>query len=370
MKFNAFISYNKKDKKFAKKLQRRLERFTFPEAVREAMGKDEAFRLRIFRYETDLVTHDLYEGLREELDRSEYLIVVCSPFSAKSEWVGDEVDHFIKTGRANKIIPVIISGKPYTCGDDECFHDRLKEEYPKSLLGQDVRDAGDDPNFLGFVKVVAKLASMLSGVPDAFDSIWNRYRRRNIIQVSTAVIFGILILSAMAFAWQYNQSFDFPVNLKEINANANLPNIKRVKISLTSDDIEPRVQEVSGVGNVIVFKDLPGRVRGKSATLKMSGLHMLPVSVDVELGEPVIVKVERDTVECGDIRVCIVDEKYNRLKRKTVFIDGIQCETDEDGWVKLWIPFEKQCSTYTVECNGKVGKIKVPCTGTDAIMIK
>ena len=370
IKYNAFISYNHKDKKIAKKLQRKLERFPFSERLKDEMVKGDGYRFRIFRYETDLVAQNLDDGLREELDRSEYLIVVCSPNSAKSYWVGREIDHFINTGRAKKIIPVIISGTAYSCGEDECYHPKLKEEFPKSLLGQDVRDAGDDFRFMGFSKTVAKIASMLSGVPDAFDSIWNRYRRMHVMMMIAILLLGVLMSAIVFFAWNYNREFDVSVALKEVFQNSNLPDMKNISITLNAANMEPRSQTVVRGGDAIVFRDIPGRMKGKSATLNVSGIHIMQLSTDVKLRKSISVEVNRDTLEYGDVNISIIDDKFTILKKALVEIDGIQCRTDNEGYVKLRIPYSQQCSTYTVKYDDKIGKIKMPCTSTSAVMIE
>ena len=370
MKFNAFISYNHKDKRFARRLQRRLERMTFSDKMKTAMVKGDGYRFRIFRYETDLVTQNLDDGLKAELDRSEYLIVICSPNSAQSYWVGEEIEHFIKTGRANRIIPIIISGMPYSNAEDECYHQKLKAEFPKALLGQDIRDAGDDPNFLGFSKAVAKVASILSGVPDAFDSMWNRYRWLRIMTATAISILGILIFTSIHYAWKYNQEFDISVNIEEIYQNTNLPNLKNVVLTLRAEDMEPRHQTAANCSDVVVFKDIPGRMKGKAATLQTSGPHLVPHSTDVMLRESITSKVIRDTIEYGNINVSLIDNGFTLLKKAVVEIDGIQCISNDDGNVKLRIPYERQCSTYTISSNAKMGVIKMPCTSTEAIMLK
>ena len=51
----------------------------------------------VFIDELDLVGRDgsLSESLKGYLNDSQYLILICSPSSAKSPYVNDEVDYFI-----------------------------------------------------------------------------------------------------------------------------------------------------------------------------------------------------------------------------------------------------------------------------------
>ena len=81
-RYYAFISYNHRDEKVAKWLQSRLEHYKLPSVARKEIGEDVKIR-PVFRYVSDLGVAVLREKLREELDASKYLIVVCSPHSAK-----------------------------------------------------------------------------------------------------------------------------------------------------------------------------------------------------------------------------------------------------------------------------------------------
>ncbi len=77
----------------------------------------------------------LVDNLRQELDQSRFLIVVCSPNSAKPNaegrhWVNEEVERFCELGRADHVIPVIVEGTAETS-----LCPKIREE---GLLGLDV----------------------------------------------------------------------------------------------------------------------------------------------------------------------------------------------------------------------------------------
>ena len=111
--YYAFISYSHKDEKWAKWLQKRLEQYKLPSLIRKESGGRLPKHVRpIFRDQTDIGTGDLQQSLRSELEDSRYLIVVCSPNSAKSEWVDKEIRHFKDLGRGDRIIPFIVDGTP------------------------------------------------------------------------------------------------------------------------------------------------------------------------------------------------------------------------------------------------------------------
>lgn len=67
----------------------------------------------IFRDKTDLSSGVLWEQLKYQPEESEYLIVICSPRSARAEWVGQEITYFQELGRGKNIIPLIVDGEPH-----------------------------------------------------------------------------------------------------------------------------------------------------------------------------------------------------------------------------------------------------------------
>ena len=87
-KYYAFISYKREDEKWAKWLQNKLETYKLPSSLPVENGKEYPKTLRpCFRDKADLgETGDLSKILHDKLQKSQYLIVVCSPRSAKSGW--------------------------------------------------------------------------------------------------------------------------------------------------------------------------------------------------------------------------------------------------------------------------------------------
>ena len=102
---DAFISYSRRDSDFARKLNRALEEYRPPK------GLDVPQRnLQIFRDEEDFTGVEYHAAVRQHLESSAKLLVLCSPNSRKSEYVGDEIRHFAETNGAQNIIPILVSG--------------------------------------------------------------------------------------------------------------------------------------------------------------------------------------------------------------------------------------------------------------------
>ena len=108
-RYFAFVSYSSKDAKIAKSLQRRLETYKLPTTLRNELEAERGVKFPkrlspIFRDMTDLEASVLGRSIRRELEDSKFLIVVCSPNSATSAWVNQEVENFILMGRYDRII--------------------------------------------------------------------------------------------------------------------------------------------------------------------------------------------------------------------------------------------------------------------------
>jgi len=194
--YYAFISYKREDEKWAKWLQNKLESYRLPSVIRKEIPRLPKRIRPIFRDKTDLGAGMLTDSLRKELEKSQYLIVICSPQSAKSEWVGKEIDAFIEMGRANHIIPFIAEGIPNSNDEQECFHPVIKEKIPEAL-GISVNEIGKQQ---AFVKVAAKLLDL------RFDALWNRFLREQRKRRFIAVVIGLLCLIGIGFIWDYNRT--------------------------------------------------------------------------------------------------------------------------------------------------------------------
>lgn len=83
-KYIAFVSYSHEDKKIAKYVQSQLETFHLPTKLANIYPEFKRGIRPIFRDETDLNSGNLSDSLNANLQHSKYLIVICSPSSAKS----------------------------------------------------------------------------------------------------------------------------------------------------------------------------------------------------------------------------------------------------------------------------------------------
>jgi len=100
--YAAFISYRRTDpdRRWANWLHDRLETYRLPSKLAHTRGLPRRLG-RICQDDKEFPgSADLGAEVRDALDRSDWLIVVCSPRARASRWVAAEVEHFGLTGRA------------------------------------------------------------------------------------------------------------------------------------------------------------------------------------------------------------------------------------------------------------------------------
>ena len=110
--FDVFLSYSRKDEAFAGKIEEALKKYRLPKDVKTTGPTRN--RLTVFRDKQDLVPigGDYWKTIEHYLERSAYLVLVCSPNARASEYVNHEIKTFLQTHEANAIIPLLLSGRP------------------------------------------------------------------------------------------------------------------------------------------------------------------------------------------------------------------------------------------------------------------
>jgi tetratricopeptide (TPR) repeat protein len=217
-KYRAFISYSHADTTWAKWLHRGLEGFRIDKDLvgRETSTGTIPKSLRpIFRDRDDFTAgHSLTEQTLAALDASRALIVICSPASAKSRYVTEEIRLFKVQHPERPVIPLIVGGRP---GDPklECFPRSLKFKLTAKgqigkrtaeLLAADAREDGDGKR-LALAKTVAGLLGVSA------DEIYRRAereaRRKGRVRNGVLAVLAFLAIAATSsavYAWQQLQT--------------------------------------------------------------------------------------------------------------------------------------------------------------------
>jgi hypothetical protein len=158
MQYFAFILYSRSDRQWGDWLANRLDRYIVPEEYRGTelpgdtiVGK---YIRPVFRHREPLTpSSHLNDKIHEAIRESQYLIVLCSPQAAKSEWVNRVVKSFILAGKGRSIRVAIVDGAPYASHhEQQCFPPALLDGIEPGAA--DLRETGDGRE-RAFVKIVA-----------------------------------------------------------------------------------------------------------------------------------------------------------------------------------------------------------------------
>ena len=170
-RYRAFLSYSHRDKALGKWLHSALEAYRIDKDLvgRETAAGPIPDTLRpIFRDREDFSAgHSLTAQTLAALEASQFLVVLCSPNAARSQYVNEEIRRFKTLDRAERVIPVIVGGKP---GDpeDECFPPALRfklgpdgslTDEREEPIAADARPEGDGKE-IAKQKVVAGLLGL------------------------------------------------------------------------------------------------------------------------------------------------------------------------------------------------------------------
>ena len=212
MRYRAFLSYSHADASWARWLLRRLENYRVPARLVGTPGIDGPIPARLgamFRDRDELPSAgDLSSTIREALDQSGTLVVVCSPAAAQSQWVNAEVEAFRSSGRGARVLCFIVDGDPGSRSSSnydsalDCFPPALLQPDASGVrrepLAADARAAGD-----GRERAFLKLVAGLLGV--GYDTLAQREaqrRNRKLAIVAAASLAGMAIALALAAtAW-------------------------------------------------------------------------------------------------------------------------------------------------------------------------
>lgn len=195
-RYRAFISYSKLDQRHAKRLHSALETYRVPKGIAVDLPRDRRLG-RFFRDDDEMgASTDLGATLREALDASENLIVICSPHSARSRWVNAEIVHFKDSGK--RLFAVVADGIPNST-------DPESNGFPPALASQPAGEEllserhteplGIDLRKESFQRARIRLVAGLLGI--SFDSLWQREKRRTMKRRAVAAVVSLVLISVI-----------------------------------------------------------------------------------------------------------------------------------------------------------------------------
>lgn len=196
--YDAFISYRHTplDIYMAEKLHTMLEHFKLPKfADKSAIEKTRIER--VFRDKDELpVSDNLSESIREALEKSRYLIVICSKNTPESKWVEREIELFSQMHGRDKILAVLIEGEPEEafpyalCHETDPVTGEVKEVEP---LAADVRASSKRQQINALKGELLRLvAPILSCKYDDLKQRHKEYKFRRTLAWGTVI--GIILM--------------------------------------------------------------------------------------------------------------------------------------------------------------------------------
>ena len=209
MGYDAFISYSHAaDARLAPALQTALHRFAKPWWKLRAIN--------VFRDETSLsAAHDLSGSLRSALEEARFFILLASPGSAQSKWVGRQVKFWLERKSVENILIVLTEGHIAWDEPASDFDWSITDALPRALAGRFTAEplwvdlawahsaqhlSSRDPRFQ---QAIARLAAPLHGKSldeIAGEEVRQHKKTRRLARSAVAAI-GALAAAAAIGAW-------------------------------------------------------------------------------------------------------------------------------------------------------------------------
>ena len=354
-KYFAFISYNSKDTEWGKRVQRKLEHYRMPATLCSEHGWKRTPIKPVFFAPTDIQPGGLTEELQERLRASRNLIVICSPNSAKSEWVGKEIEFFHHLGRTKQIHFFIVDGAPHSGNPDkECFNPIVESLGLPEILGANINEQNLTYPFTNipcpwlnkqraYVQLISKLLDV------EFDAIWQRHKRQLALKIISWILGGILVLTALLGIYITNQPVDVKVHLNEMSFhNTNLPPLHDAIITMTLEN-ETKTDTAKSLDNSILFANLPHRFLNKRVRVQVECENFLPVDTTFILSHEVYIGIHRNPDVYGIVRFKLWNPNTERTRENVeINIDGYHAVSNDSGVISLFIPLEYQNEKYHI----------------------
>ena len=372
-KYFAFISYNSRDTEWGKRVQKKLEHYRMPATLCRERGWERKPISAVFFAPTDIQPGGLTEELQERLKASRNLIVICSPNSAKSEWVGKEIEFFHQLGRTKQIHFFIVDGVPHSGNlDTECFNPIVDTLGLPEILGANIHEKIYLWPWLNKERAYVQLVSKLLGVE--FDAIWQRHKRQLIRNIIAWAIGALIVLATLIGVWLSSQPVDIEVRLNEATVhNDNLPPLENAVITMMLDN-EIKVDTVRSLDSGTIFKNIPHRFINSEVCVRVECQNYLTTDTIMVLSDHLSVDVRHDPEVFGRVRFRLWNPDTEQTSPNTeVNVDGHSVKSDANGYVMLSVPLSEQKTAYPVSSLAITlvdDTVNLPCGSDDVVLFK
>lgn len=208
-KYDAFISYrhNDLDKFVAENLHRLIETYKMPKPVVEKYNITDNDVRRVFRDQDELpLSSNLEKPIIEALEKSRFLIVICSPRLKESVWCKKEIESFIKMHGRSHILCVLVEGEPKDSFPEilQYYEEEVKDKsgkkeikkIPCEPLAMDVRGNSKKEIYKKLKEELIRVIAPMYNLD--YDDIKRRHEERELKR--KAKIFKIIAIVSILFA--------------------------------------------------------------------------------------------------------------------------------------------------------------------------
>ncbi len=386
-RYFAFISYKSDDLREAWALKKKLDNYRLPSVLCKQYEKDRKPTREAFLDKTNIQPGDLTQELKNNLDNSRYLIVICSPRSAKSPYVTAEIEHFTREGRENEMFLLIIESDPGNI--ESSFNPAIKEAErrwserdgeKREILGVNIKEKDVDKLFFiyrwpiigawlqrerAYMQLVSKLLNL------EFEQLWSYQRIRFAEKIIAWVVGLITVFGAISYTAYINKDIDITTRLRETSFhNDQLPPLKDAVVTILFNN-KTEVDTIPSLDSSRVFTNIPRRYLNKRIHVKVSCQDFMDVDTMVVLTKDVILNIQRNPSQYGEVHFRLWDSDGYGVANVEMEIAGQTVVSDNTGQVSLFIPLEKQQTKYLIKSNVhmKDDTIYLPCGPDDTIEI-
>lgn len=371
--FFAFISYRGADVEIAKKLQKKFNNYKLPATYTNPFDENNRRMQPVCRDRDTFAGGNVIERIKDAIDRSMYVVMVCTPNMTQSNdqenYVNVEVRHLIETNRLHHLIPLVYEGRDYTPDDYRRANRDIKNPFPDDCLPYALREWMYEHDPHDFTLNIFKLEDQGERDEDKlflhcvstilirdFNQLWDRFkieqkkRKRNIaISIVSIIIAFILAIVATIVL---TQPVDVKVKLNEVSVhNDNLPKLENAIVTMAIEDYS-NTDTVACIDDYAILDKVPYSYVGKNVHLTVTCKNWLPLDTIVNLSKEMKINISRDPQPYGDIQFKLWNQDTERAYPGVkVCINGHESTTDAEGVVHYTMPLAEQDTLYYIEAS-------------------
>ena len=378
----------------AKKLQKKFNNFKLPSSYINPFDETNHRMQPVCRDRDNFVGGELSAQIKDAIDHSMYVVMVCTPNMTRNEdqtnYVNDEIQHLIDTGRLNRLIPLVFGGTIYSTEDyvkagrgidepfpDECLPyalrtwmaDHASHDFALNIFN--IEEQGERDEEKMFLRCVATILA------EEFTKLWDRFkveRKKREKMLLASAFAAICVVAAVVFgAVSLTQPVDVRLKMKELSThNDRLPDLKDAIIRLSVDDYM-NTDTIAGLNDWAILDKVPYSYLGEDVHITFRCRNWFPLDTVVRLTKELEIGITRDPDAYGDIQFRLWDEDAgNGCPNVNVSINGHEVISDGEGRVRYNMPLSEQDIVYSIESEIPLEDkiLYMPVTESTVIIVK